>query len=501
MPVFPLPLVGQPNQRGFSITDITAQDQLYRGVIFQAVPNPLTKSADVYVQKRLGLYRAKAPEPSASVASACFNSPSFAGSFFSAFTSASSGTASQIYQVTTGLGAVSADHVVFHINETVLSSGTTNFLFTAQNVASSSQGWYSAGGGAGSLTQITDAQFPSDVVGQPQEMGGYVFWMTRSGRVYNSDLDSVTSYTAAAYFPCDSITDDGVGLARLGDQLFSFGNNSIEILVNAGNPAPGSPLKRIKTISIGASSSGIGFGRALITASRDRLAWLDSGFLNLYVYSGGTIDKIPTSGVFGTISTSAGIRSISFITIFAQDFIHISRQVSGSYLTMNLFYSLDTGMWCDPNFATGCMIFDEACYNDRATGIVGVSSTNTNGDVYAIDPTNATWQDDDPGGGGTNFSVVLQTSRFDLGTNKRKFIKSLALVADRQTSGTVQLEYTDDDYGSWVVHPDTFDLTNLSKKVFRLGSHKNGRAYRLTYTGNTGFRAQRPDIEYEIGAS
>src|SRR3990167_5720483 len=125
MPVFPLPLVGNPNRRGFNVTDITTQDQIYRGVIFQAVPNPLTKSADIYVQKRLGLYREQTPA-AGKVGQALYQSPSLGSAgMIQAFGTTAGGT-STVYDGNISLGAVTANHVVYHINETVLSSGTTN---------------------------------------------------------------------------------------------------------------------------------------------------------------------------------------------------------------------------------------------------------------------------------------------------------------------------------------------------------------------------------------
>ena len=93
------------------------------------------------------------------------------------------------------------------------------------------------------------------------------------------------------------------------------------------------------------------------------------------------------------------------------------------------------------------------------------------------------------------YSMEIRTSKIDHDYGGRKFINSIRLIADDQASGTATLEASDDDYGSWVTL-GTFDMTSHDKKISACGSHVGGRAYRLTHSANTPFRAEALEIDY-----
>ena len=96
--------------------------------------------------------------------------------------------------------------------------------------------------------------------------------------------------------------------------------------------------------------------------------------------------------------------------------------------------------------------------------------------------------------------MTIQTARINHGTDKRKFVKSVRLIADNQESGTATLEKSDDDYGTFTTL-GTFDMTSMDKRINRCGSYKGGRSYRITHSANTAFRAEALEIEYEVGSS
>jgi hypothetical protein len=120
---------------------------------------------------------------------------------------------------------------------------------------------------------------------------------------------------------------------------------------------------------------------------------------------------------------------------------------------------------------------------------------NNSGKIYTISPAAyGELHTDD----GSTFTTEIRTSRIDHGTTKRKFIRSVGLVADEESTGTVTLEASDDDYQSWVTL-GTFDLTAHKKRIYRCGSHTAGRAYRLRHSTNGAFRAEAIEIDYEVG--
>ena len=59
------------------------------------------------------------------------------------------------------------------------------------------------------------------------------------------------------------------------------------------------------------------------------------------------------------------------------------------------------------------------------------------------------------------------------------------------------LEYSDDNYQTWRTL-GTFDLTQPEPKITGCGSHKGGRAYRLTHSNNSLFRAEALEFDFAI---
>ena len=92
-------------------------------------------------------------------------------------------------------------------------------------------------------------------------------------------------------------------------------------------------------------------------------------------------------------------------------------------------------------------------------------------------------------------TATVRTNGIDLDTDEEKFVTEIWLDADTQASGTATLECSDDDYGSWVTL-GTFDMTKHEKRITRCGSHTGERAYRLTHSANTAFRARALRIKY-----
>ena len=61
------------------------------------------------------------------------------------------------------------------------------------------------------------------------------------------------------------------------------------------------------------------------------------------------------------------------------------------------------------------------------------------------------------------------------------------------------VEFSDDDYATWQTW-GTIDTSEKVQDLSRGGSHKGGRAYRFTDSGNNSFRAQAFEIDYQVDA-
>lgn len=91
------------------------------------------------------------------------------------------------------------------------------------------------------LTEVTDADYPSETVPGIVYLDGYYFVMTPAGRIYNSAINDPTSWNALEFIQCQAETDSGIAIARIANYVVGFSQYTIEFFYDAGNPV-GSPL-------------------------------------------------------------------------------------------------------------------------------------------------------------------------------------------------------------------------------------------------------------------
>lgn len=110
---------------------------------------------------------------------------------------------------------------------------------------------------AGTWTEIVDADFTgltkvTNFVG----LDGYLFIGTSNNRIYNSDLNTSTSWLATSFLSAADVPGSMMWLGRVRNYLVAFKQYSIEFFENTGNPTPGSPLTAQKALrkSVGLAS-------------------------------------------------------------------------------------------------------------------------------------------------------------------------------------------------------------------------------------------------------
>ena len=94
-----------------------------------------------------------------------------------------------------------------------------------------------------------------------------------------------------------------------------------------------------------------------------------------------------------------------------------------------------------------------------------------------------------------NVQVKIVTNEFDR-ANNWKFVNDIDFISDKNI-GTPQLRWTDDDFSSWSSYY-SFDTSSARSNVYRLGRTRR-RAFELTHTDNTPFRAYYLEIDYDFG--
>lgn len=162
------------------------------------------------------------------------------------------GTSSKVYTSTTGLLA-SWTAVTTLTNQGTTPVRFTEFIDSSTNTKSlimvdGIEGYVFTSNAAG--TKIVDADFPSPHVPFPIFLDGYLFLAkANTGDIYNSDLNTPSSWTAGNFISSEMYPDDIQALVRINNYILAIGTTGSEYFYDVGN-SPGSPLARLDGASL-----------------------------------------------------------------------------------------------------------------------------------------------------------------------------------------------------------------------------------------------------------
>lgn len=338
----------------------------------------------------------------------------------------------------------------------------------------------------GTVTEITDGDFPANAI-SPVSMDGYVFFIkSGTGLIYNSDVDDPTAWTSTSFIEAEMYPDALVALARQANYVVAFGLYSTEFFYDNSNPS-GSPLRRQDAV---AAKVGL--------AARDSVAQVDKRL----IFIGQTQTGEP--GVWQFDSLTPQLVSDEYVDrIFAAEGSNLANATGqivkhkGHTLYIvglnarTLVYDMDQKLW----------VGEWSIYNSGSHAVLpfkysteGANNTvmllhNTDGKMYKLDPT--LYQD-------TAGAILcwIVTAKLDFGSNHWKRMFRCEIVSDRQSTGTVTLEFTDDDYQNWST-ARTLDLVvrpyTKAMGVFRR------RAFRIKHSANADFRIDALEFDFNDG--
>lgn len=386
-------------------------------------------------------------------------------------------TNSEIFVGTSSIGSITGK--VREIAETII--GTTPYLLFS---STDSTGWYYADGGA--LTQITDAQFPTNTVGGFVCMNGYTYIMDSSGNIWNSDLNSVTSWTSTGVIVAQMYPDRGIGLSRYKNQIVAFGRDTIEFFSDVGNPT-GSPLAPTQQAFIKLGC--VGF--ASILPLGDSLYWIsatEKGDISVYTLEGYTPKRISTPSVekILQVSTISGLSLCGVMTFGKSQLL-----VPGNLTTF--VYDIEDDIWSE--WASTGIPWSRTASTTGGTSVtygISTQTTDTSGKGYFMNEANIVYQD-----AGTNFTMTIQTSKVDLDTIKRKFGIKLWLVGDVAANSTISVQWSDDDYATWST-ARTITMSNANQYLSGLGQWRR-RAFKFTNSDAYILRLEAMELEIKGG--
>jgi hypothetical protein len=576
MPTQRIPLVGTYNTRGIDGVNTLTQneDQRFLNCTFNLIQNPVTGKATIYVEKRPGW------GVDSLVAAGSASTGMVKPQAFDASISAYGDTNSVVYFGTTNVGTITGR--ALHFTETLISAvshvmikssdgtgwyyvngakdqtayvGDTHTNTIIDNIASTA-GMYIGQAVSGTdivagtriatitsataitvdqattgttasvaitktpIAKILDTDFVATgaSISAFAEMDGYLFYANSNGYVYNSDLNSVTSYGPNARLAVQMAPDPPVGIARQKNALILFGSAAKEVFYNAGLSS-GSPLQRIPQ-----AFERIGcLDQRSITNLENEIFYVSTpheGDIGAYRIKDLASQRISTPNVDRIIGTGNTIFASSFRlggypyamftasnasedpellllesgdAILKEDGDNILLEANPAQtvsFVRQLVYNATLNLWSEWDASEATFI--DGISSGSSNVLLATSRFETGGKIYKIDPVadGELYRDD-----GSSYTMEIRTSRIDHGTSKRKFIPEIKLVSDRQSTGTATLEASDDNYTTWYTL-GSFDMTLQEPKITRCGSYKGGRAYRLRHSDNAPFRAESLEITY-----
>jgi hypothetical protein len=459
-------------------TQSTDKDARYINCFTQTVSDPVYGRKKVYVVKRPGFATGFTPA-SGEKGQAVIVWSGQASKVISAF----GATNSTIYDSNTSLGAITGRCT--GLSETVVGTTTPTIAVTSAD----STGWYYDTVTA-VTTKITNGNFPGNagftLAGTFAHLDGYACVATTDGKVWASDLNSITAWTANSFDSSNAYPDGGVALIRHKSYLMSFGTESIQFYYNAGlTPFPFAKAVAM-TIKVGAVSADA------IAEISDTKFWAGStpqGGISIFQYDG-SLSRISTPEV-DAILILAGAANITLTTIrfYGRSFVLVRAGPT------TFAYCIEEKMWHEWNSTTPLWY---KCVGISLGGTMvnyAVSNVSTGGKVYVMNHATLVFTDDS-----TTYTARVQTSKEDQGTNNRKFYSYLDILGDVEDDpSTLTVSVSDDDFQSYVVL-GTVDLSSQQRRLTRLGSARR-RSWVFTHSAATPMRLERGEGELEIGTN
>ena len=366
------------------------------------------------------------------------------------------------------------------ITETDVSGTATLVISSGDNT-----GWFYQDGGT--VTKIVDAQFPGaskTLAGTFAHIDGYALIMTTDGYLSASDLNSVSSWTAASTKATNAYPDKGVGCIRYKNLIMAFGTESVEFYQNAG--LSGFPFQRVgpMTQKVGAISADA------MGQIADNVFWVGAtpqGGLSVFQYDG-SISRISTPEQDFQL-VLAGPTNISLTTLrfYGRSFVLIKAN------TTTYVYVVEDKHWHEWTSTTPLWYKAAGLSTGSQILTYSISNIATTGKVYVVNPASLVFTDDSAA-----YTALAQSMADDGGTPNVKIYHELNVVADIEPSAsTLTIAKSDDDFVTFDTL-GTVDLSASVRRLTRLGA-SNKRAWRLSNSANTAFRIERLQGRLTVG--
>lgn len=379
------------------------------------------------------------------------------------------------------------------------------------------------------LAQITDVDFPTDLVQGAAILDGFLFVASSDGTISQSALNDATTWAALDFLTAEREPDKAVHITKHLDHVVVFGSRTIEFFYNAGYPT-GSVLQRRNDTSY---KTGVTDGR-LVHNTGDKVYFLGSaqtGSGSIYVLDSFRIKKVSTPQIDKFIhdtfiqSNLDGIAAgfninghelllLTTLSTVESDFVPTQTIVFD--MTSNLWSTWKTGIlgldtfplvkWTDQTSLGSREGFGIFVNGD----VFKFSGTDDAIDVVSVDVSlyvddNYVEQQEDyiltfgASSSSVNIGCTIVLPEFDGDVKNNKIMTKLELVGDKVSGSlgvtAVNIRWSDDHYNTFTPIR-TLDISSR-RKMTRLGLF-NRRAFELSYTGSEKLRFESFELDFKV---
>ena len=404
---------------------------------------------------------------------------------------------------------------------TIVELGTDIIIIDHEN----NEGWTVDTGDT--LAQITDVDFPTDLIQGAAVLDGFLFVGSSDGTVSQSSSNDATAWSALDFLTAEREPDKAVHITKHLDQVVMFGSRTIEFFYNAGYPA-GSVLQRRNDVSY---HTGVTDGRSIHNTG-DKIYFLGSdltGSGSIYLLESFKISKVSTPQIDNYLHDTFIQSDLDAITagftINGHELILITAlaTVDSDFIpAQTIVYDRTTNLWSTWELALpGFSEFPLVKWTDQTSlGSRQGFGILINGDIFQFSGNSASVdvisenetdymvddyieQQDDyvislGADASANIACRITLPEFDGDVQNNKMMHKLELVGSRISGTTgvtdVTIRWSDDHYNTFLASR-TLDISKR-RKLTRLGLF-NRRAFELSYDGAEQLRFEALEVDFK----
>lgn len=360
----------------------------------------------------------------------------------------------------------------------------------------------------GSLTQITDVNFPTSFVPGWVYLDGFLYIMDTAGKIWGTaGQNNAAVWSGTNVILASSNADAGVCLLKQLSYVVALKQWTSQVFYDAGNPV-GSPLSVLPDTQlpfgcfIGSSAQVIDNTLLWVTTNQTvapQVVQMDN--LAPRIISTPSVDRILSHATFTALSVNVLVNAgiITWVLkLGGHRFFGLTIQI----LNITLVYDIDQRLWylwADVNgnyWPLASITFYPPYQLTNSQGFqpgLHLAQHFSNGNIYSLDSA-----DTYPTDFGNIFPVDIYTRNLDFEVVRRKYLRTLYFIGDKTPGSMIKVRYSDDDYQTW----SQFREVNLSVKKPRLGPNgmfEYRRAYHIRHQRATNFRLRDLDMQMDIG--